>query len=480
MGVDCINIRTCQLIRHLLVLAISLIIPSVHSTAVPLSHPERHTVTLTESISVSFNLTVPDTSVMFSTVVMRIEKGKSVFFSLILDHGQGGWKALSIIANDAVYVARFETSLNLRQQATVKTLIRSSDDSFTVELADTVLTFGGIGFLEGMKYSISVLPEMSSNYDAGGNPLVVAENTEIWGDIVEKGSYTEIFLLLLLVVVDILVFVYIHFRNRARKRMKSRIKPGQVSIRNEELARPEFLRTSAVIMFGGFSIYSADGEELSKQFSPTLKELFLLLLFKQSDNGISSSKLKEILWFDKSEKSARNNRSVYITKLRQLLDNVGQHEISSATGKWMINMKEISVEYIALNQIIGKETITEKDVTDLIHIVRRGPLLPECDYQWLDEVKGRTSDSVITLLSTYADHLEVRERPKLISSIADAMFVLDPVSDLALSYKCKYFNNTGKSYLAKQLYTTFIKDYKNLYDEDYNKTYSDILIEKPE
>jgi DNA-binding SARP family transcriptional activator len=477
---DCLNIRNRLFIRYLFVFAIVITIPSVHSPATPLPLAERHTVTLAESISVSFKLTVPDTTATFSTVAMRIGKGKSIFLSLILDHGNGGWNSLSIIADNAVYIASFEKLLQHHGMEMINTLIRSSDDSFTVELADTVLTFGGIGFLEGMKYSISVLPEMSSNYDAGGNPLVVAENTEIWGDIVEKGSYTEIFLLLLLVVVDILVFVYIHFRNRARKRMKSRIKPGQVSIRNEELARPEFLRTSAVIMFGGFSIYSADGEELSKQFSPTLKELFLLLLFKQSDNGISSSKLKEILWFDKSEKSARNNRSVYITKLRQLLDNVGQHEISSATGKWMINMKEISVDYIALNQIIGKETITEKDVTDLIHIVRRGPLLPECDYQWLDEVKGRTSDSVITILSSYADHLEVRERPRLISSIADAMFVLDPVSDLALSYKCKYFNHTGKSYLAKQLYTTFIKDYKNLYDEDYNKTYSDILIEKPE
>lgn len=92
----------------------------------------------------------------FSTVVMRIKKGKSVFFSLILDHGQGGWKALSIVADDAVYVARFETSLNQQRQGTVKTLIRSSDDSFTVELADTIFSFRGIGFLEVMKHSITV------------------------------------------------------------------------------------------------------------------------------------------------------------------------------------------------------------------------------------------------------------------------------------------------------------------------------------
>ena len=90
---------------------------------------------------------------------------------------------------------------------------------------------------------------MISNYDTGGNPLIVAENTEIRGDIVEKGSYTEIFLLLLLVVVDILVFIFIHFHNRARKRKKNRVKPGQVSIRNEELARTEVFLTSAVRLF---------------------------------------------------------------------------------------------------------------------------------------------------------------------------------------------------------------------------------------
>lgn len=480
MRLDCLKILKYLFLRYLLLSTVTLIISSFHSTAAPLPIAERHTVTLAESVSVSFNLTVPDTTAIFSTVVMRIDKGKSAFLSLILDHGRGGWKALSIVASDAVYVASFDNLLQHHRQGAVKTLIRSSDDSFTVALADTVLSFGGIGFLEGMKYSITVLPEMISNYDAGGNPLLFAENTEIRGDIVERGSYTEIFLLLLLVVVDILVFVFFHFRNRARKRKKNRVKPGQVSIRNEELARPEVFRTSAVKLFGGFSIYSADGEELSKQFSPTMKELFLLLLCKESNNGISSSSLKEILWFDKNEESARNNRSVYITKLRHLLDNVGPHEISSATGKWMINMKDIAVDYISLIEIIGKAIITEKDITDLIHIVRQGPLLPECDYQWLDEIKNRTADAAITILSAYADHLEVRESPKLISSIADAMFVLDPVSDLALSYKCKYFNYTGKSYLAKQLYATFIKDYKNLYDEDYNKTYSDILIEQPE
>lgn len=475
------------LYRHILLLARQLIMPIMlliltcaEGKTSPLPSSEAYTVTLTETVSVSFKLTIPDSSASFSTLLMSIKRGNTSLLSLIFDHRPGDLSSLTFVGNNAVNTIKSEKILKSLPTTTVTALIRSSDDSFTLAMADTVLVITGFDFTKGGKYKITILPEITSNYDALGNPQIIAKDVEIRGDISAKVSYTEIFLLLLLVLADILLFVYLHFRKKARKRRENREKPGQITISNVELARQDVFHTSTVKLFGGFSIYSANGEELSKLFSPILKELFLLLLCKQSDAGISSSKLKEILWFDKSDESARNNRSVYITKLRQILDRVGSHEISSASGSWKIDMKVISVDFIIFNDIVCKSTITEKDVADLISIVRPGTLLPECDYQWLDEIKARTTDCAITILSNYAEHLEVRERPDLVSSIADALFVLDPVSDIALSYKCKYFIHTGKGYLAKQLYTNFLKDYKNIYGEDYSKTYSDIIIEKPE
>ncbi|MBE0675527.1 MAG: hypothetical protein IH591_12780 [Bacteroidales bacterium] len=441
---------------------------------------ESHTVTLAGVVSVSFSLSLPDTTASFTSLLMRIERGKTIFLSLYLTSSRGDTSSITMVGTDAIQTYKTVINLTDNGETEVSVLMNSDGDSLTLIIGGSEYTFLRPGFVDGAKYNITILPEMITNYDAAGNPVIEVNNVKITGDIQEKGSYTEIFLLLLLVVADILVFVIIHFRNKARRKRENRVRPRQISISNVELARQEVPQYSAVKLFGGFNIYSADGEELSKLFSPTLKELFLLLLCRQSDAGISSSKLKDLLWFDKSDESARNNRSVYITKLRQILDKIGPHEISRASGNWKIDMKEITVDYLLFNDIISRSTITEKGVTDLIQIIRQGTLLPECNYQWLDDIKARTADSAITILTNYAEHLQVRERPDLVLSIAEALFVLDPVSDMALSYKCKYLNHTGKGYLAKQLYTTFAKDYKHLYGEDYRKTYSDIIIEEPE
>jgi hypothetical protein len=58
-----------------------------------------------------------------------------------------------------------------------------------------------------------------------------------------------------------------------------------------------------IILFGGFQVYNKNFEDITSYFSPLLKELFLLIFLYSFKNnkGISSEKLTEILWFDKSE-----------------------------------------------------------------------------------------------------------------------------------------------------------------------------------
>lgn len=52
------------------------------------------------------------------------------------------------------------------------------------------------------------------------------------------------------------------------------------------------------------------------------------MLNTEKDNrGITSKKLDDLLWGDKNEKSARNNRNVSISRLRLLLEKVGNIQI---------------------------------------------------------------------------------------------------------------------------------------------------------
>ena len=70
-------------------------------------------------------------------------------------------------------------------------------------------------------------------------------------------------------------------------------------------------------------VFERNGEEVSQRFSPLLRELFVLLILRSAENGISSEELTTMLWFDKDDVSAKNNRAVNLSKLRVLVESVG-------------------------------------------------------------------------------------------------------------------------------------------------------------
>lgn len=154
---------------------------------------------------------------------------------------------------------------------------------------------------------------------------------------VKKGAkqqiaYFLIFFILLLSGVAIFIF---------RKKRGSR--PPQINeertIPTEDIPMNNLSRLAVdskyhIVMFGGFQVFNKKFEDITSYFSPLLKELFLLIFMYSFKNnkGISSEKLTEILWFDKSEKSARNNRAVNIAKLKGFLEEIGSCELSKKTG----------------------------------------------------------------------------------------------------------------------------------------------------
>lgn len=101
-----------------------------------------------------------------------------------------------------------------------------------------------------------------------------------------------------------------------------------------------------LIFFGGFQVFNNDFIDITNKFSPLLKELFLLIILHtlKDNKGISSEKITEILWFDKTEKSARNNRAVNIAKLRNILGEVCTCTLTKKTGYWKIVTESNSIK----------------------------------------------------------------------------------------------------------------------------------------
>lgn len=235
-----------------------------------------------------------------------------------------------------------------------------------------------------------------------------------------------------------------------------------------------------LIFFGGFQVFNRDFQDITNKFSPLLKELFLLILLNSYKNnkGISSDKITEALWYDKSEKSARNNRAVNIAKLRGILEELGSCELSKKTGYWKIELKDDSVksDYVDfLNISASKNNLTKQNVMHLMGITKKGAFLSNVHYDWLDDFKANVSDRIIDTLVVFAKSCDVKKEAEFIVRLADCIFNFDQVDEDAMVLKCRAQYWMGKHTHAKATYEKFYKEYFTMYGQEYEKAFLDIL-----
>lgn len=237
---------------------------------------------------------------------------------------------------------------------------------------------------------------------------------------------------------------------------------------------------NAIFLFGDLQLFTPDGNEITKYFTPLLKELFLVIMLYsiKLHRGVSSEKLNEILWFDKSEKSARNNRSVNIAKLKTLLEQMGSCHLSKDTGYWKIEIDyaAISVDYHNyLNIVSNKNKLDKQKILQLTHITQRGNFLSNIEYEWLDSFKSEVSNEIIDSYIQYANSTRLADDPEFMIKLANDIFYFDPVNEEAMILKCKALVHLGKHSLAKNAFETFNKEYKAIYGESFERDFHSIL-----
>ncbi len=234
------------------------------------------------------------------------------------------------------------------------------------------------------------------------------------------------------------------------------------------------------MVFGGFQVINSKSEDITVQFTPLLKELFLLIWLHtfKNNKGISTEKMTEILWYDKSEKSAQNNRAVNLAKLRHLLEQIGSIKLSKKTGYWkaIYNESLIKSDHVDfLNLTSSKSNLTKEKINHLIEITDQGPFLRNVQYPWLDEFKAKVSELTIDTLIHFANQCDIKNEADFIIHLADSIFIFDVTNEDAMILKCKALHFEGKHSYAKATYEKFYKEYKEMYGEEYERSFINIL-----
>lgn len=362
------------------------------------------------------------------------------------------------------------------ESATIEFDINFKTDQAILKSGESSVVLQNLNFNIQNGYKFEILPNLASSKTADFTPTVKIHNLQILVTENEP-SYTGWLWFLAIIIIDIIVFLIIH-RNRKRRREKEANKE-LILQQQKPIVDVDLPVKSAIYIFGRFHVYDKEGKDITKSLSPLLKELLCLLIAYSARKGISSDKLKEILWADKSDVSAKNNRAVYFGRLRNILEQLGSFEITNETGYWRFKTSDIFVDYFKYKELSQKETMAKEEIDVLLTILKNGNLLPTSNYSWLDMFKDQTSNDVIKNLLNFANSININRQPQMVLLVADIIFKFDYLSEQALYLKIKAHNVLGQHALARNTYDKYYQEYKAAYNESFNVDFFNIDELKP-
>lgn len=405
----------------------------------------------------------------FLAPVIVVGTGVNILYSILAEFKCGIPSGFFLFSFSGTYASRLETvpgdAFSDRKYLFRITVFREEgriEWSCSGPCTESSGTFLNVPSGRFSRYTLTSFPGCDKVYDV---------NLKMIDGHIEEKGHLSVLLLVFILLFDVALFMYIRYRRRKnedRPDVRMQTGDGGAPRKKEE---KHFI--SEIHLFGGLKIYDMSGREISRM-SPMEKELFLLLLCHTPEKGISSQKLKEILWLDKNEASAKNNRAVYFARIRTLLKNVGGCEIVSEKDGWKLLAEGIKVDYYQLCDIFKRKT-SEVQIKEVLNILRNGIFLQYEEYEWLDDVKSEVSDRILTILGEFLLSVDLKQNPALAMEAAEIMSDYDPLNEIALAYRCRAYRELGRHMLAKRYYNSFIREYAELYGEEYPRNFAEIM-----
>ena len=309
---------------------------------------------------------------------------------------------------------------------------------------------------------------------------------EIWGmskEVIEIVPIKNVFILYpilsrsILALAALLLLVVAYFKIPFRRWTKQTSPSASIrSIENAIVRKPE---ANYIQLFGDFKVLDKEGNDISSQFTPKLKQLFLIILLysQRNKNGISTKELTDILWHGHSSQSAKNSRGVTIRKLRLILESLDTVQINFHIDRWsMAFSNSVYCDYVECLKLLKREKIHDTDFNlKFYQIIQEGELFKGETYDWLDDFKGFVGNNIVDILLKFVTELTIELDNELILKLTDRILITDPVNDQALAFKLKALVKQNNYNLARFTFDRFCLLYEEMYGEKFSGKFDELI-----
>lgn len=261
---------------------------------------------------------------------------------------------------------------------------------------------------------------------------------------------------------------------RKRRRHPEEIVPVENALSREIIEEP-IVQSGAIYLFGSFTVIDRNGRDITHLFSSRLRQVFVYILLHSTHNGVLSASLNEVFWADKPDDKVKNLKGVTINQIRKNLAELDGVELLYDKGYFRLVFTDCYCDYFRFCDL---KNIWEME-NELSSILMRGKFLDGMDDGMLDHFKQKVEEFLSSFLPLEIERLYQQHKYDAVIRFCHILFRVDPVNEHALAYCMHALHNMGASQEAMVQYSLFVREYKEMMNEDYPVSYTDLMSKNP-
>jgi two-component SAPR family response regulator len=309
----------------------------------------------------------------------------------------------------------------------------------------------------------------------------------IYNPIKKSTTNTILLLLVFTIILLVLLFTFLFIKKRKKKKEAIQIQVQTVKKYNLEEKKKEVIKPNSIILFGSFKVIDNREKDISYLFSPKIRQLFLLLLFKSRQKdlvGITSEQIHNILWPDSNSQKAKNLKNVALNQLRNILKDFDGIEINYSNGHFFMEFgDELYCDYFSfLTQLesLKNDLFDENSLSQLIQIISTGKFLRTINDEYFDQVKKDFEYEVLKIIPNQLKLFYKNKEYAAVIPLAEILFNIDPLNEVGFYYSIHSLLKLGMKFKAKKQFNYFILEHNKIMGDDFKYTYRDVIKDIPE